>query len=145
MRIRRKKITNHWPEEDKWLDEHFSRIAKERGVERVAPAGEGLRIAPNKPKQRKAKKKNSKRKPNRAYLLALKWPYCYWCGKCLKPDEATVEHIIRQADGGADGPENIGVSCSRYNSGRHDGAKRCQEPNELAGFRNEDDWWKSRV
>jgi 5-methylcytosine-specific restriction endonuclease McrA len=64
----------------------------------------------------------------------------YWCGKELAPDEATVEHIVRRADGGGNRLRNIAITCARFNSGRHDGAEPCQNPDGKAGFRNKAEW-----
>lgn len=35
---------------------------------------------------------------------------CFVCGKHVKPEDATLEHIIRLADGGTDDMENLDIS-----------------------------------
>lgn len=87
------------------------------------------------------------RRITRAKTLCKTWPYCYWCGKLLTSDIASVEHIVPLSEGGENDLSNIGLSCTRYNN--ECGLKRfkpdkqvemCQEPNERAGFRNREEW-----
>jgi 5-methylcytosine-specific restriction endonuclease McrA len=51
---------------------------------------------------------------------------CFWCGKECDPyakqskaHRATVEHLIRLADGGTGRMENLVVACRRCNNTRH--------------------------
>ena len=79
------------------------------------------------------KRKRISFKNKRASKLLQVCPHCYWCGRILSAEEASVEHIHPRSEGGTDHPENIGLSCRRYNSARKDGAEFCQEPNSKAG------------
>lgn len=44
---------------------------------------------------------------------------CMYCGKFLKREQATIEHIVRLADGGSNNRSNIGVACLKCNTKRH--------------------------
>ena len=114
----RRIAVDYYPEEDKWLDAYFLKDVSPDDPRRAErPKVEKLKgTFPRKTRTRKNKKFRF-----RACHLVAKWPHCYWCGKSLLPEEATIEHIVRQADGGSNKPENIAMSCARYNSGRHGG------------------------
>lgn len=42
-------------------------------------------------------------------------PHCHWCGRYLKPGEATADHIFDVSQGGREVWSNIVVACSRCN------------------------------
>jgi len=44
---------------------------------------------------------------------------CMYCGKFLSRNQATIEHIVRLADGGTNNRSNIGVACLKCNTKRH--------------------------
>lgn len=52
---------------------------------------------------------------------------CYWCGVSLLQGDkdyqsdqyATIEHIVRIADGGTDDMENLTWACAKCNNTRH--------------------------
>ena len=96
---------------------------------------------PKKTKKKKKKKKNTKQpkqpkqKIPKVCNLALEWPYCYWCGKILTAENATVDR-----------EDDIAIlSCTRYSVGRCLGFKLCQEPDRLAGFKTQQEWARSTL
>jgi 5-methylcytosine-specific restriction endonuclease McrA len=52
---------------------------------------------------------------------------CAYCGRTIGYKTATLDHIVPRARGGADGPENLTLSCKRCNQ-----AKGCRTPIEWA-------------
>lgn len=66
------------------------------------------------------------RKRTRKYLWE-KSKYCHWCGIRLTlnygirdehPHFATIEHIVRKADGGTNNEANLTLACKPCNNGR---------------------------
>lgn len=44
---------------------------------------------------------------------------CHWCSKHLEWDKATIEHIVRIADGGGNCLDNLAIACAPCNNERH--------------------------
>lgn len=59
-------------------------------------------------------------------LIKRDGPNCCWCGKEVQltetlrePESASVEHVIRRADGGTNAMSNLKVACRKCNNTRH--------------------------
>lgn len=46
------------------------------------------------------------------------WVECHYCGEVLTPFNATVDHIIPQANGGLHNVSNLLLACKKCNSKR---------------------------
>lgn len=51
---------------------------------------------------------------------------CWMCGEHVPPEEATLEHIKPQSEGGSSHLENLAISHGRCNNQRH--AKPASQP-----------------
>lgn len=128
------------------MDDHWSDVRN--GIDKGRFGDLGLHSLRRKPRtKRPTNAQKLAKRIGRAKTLVKRWPHCYWCGKCLTSDMASVEHIVPMSEGGKNKMSNIGVSCKRYNSERglmyfHPDrvVKMCQKPDDFAGFRNREDW-----
>jgi hypothetical protein len=44
--------------------------------------------------------------------------HCFWCGKELQMDKATLEHIVPESEGGETSFENTTIACAKCNNNR---------------------------
>ena len=59
-------------------------------------------------------------------------PACAWCGAPLASEEATVDHVVALADGGAHQLDNVVLACGPCNAGRPTRAQaRHNQSNQL--------------
>jgi 5-methylcytosine-specific restriction endonuclease McrA len=69
---------------------------------------------------------------DRAYLrdalMFRGWVPCFVCGEHVEDDDATLEHIVRQADGGGNEQGNLAISHADCNRNRDHSVLTRREP-----------------